>query len=39
MYAKILARWVAGKLTSADIDLLVRCGWLTVAEGETIKAS
>lgn len=39
MYDKILARWLAGKITEEHIDLLVKCGWLTEQEGITIKAS
>lgn len=39
MYAKILARWLAGKITESQIDLLVKTGWLTQEEGEAIKSS
>jgi hypothetical protein len=37
MYDKIVARWIAGKVTEAQVDLLVRCGYLTLGQGETIK--
>ena len=38
MYERILARWLAGKITEAQIDLLVKCGYLTNDQGEEIKA-
>lgn len=39
MYEKILARWVAGKLTEAQIDLFVQTGWLTQEQANEIKAT
>jgi len=39
VYEKILARWPAGRLTEAQVDLLVLTGWLTHEEGEVIKAT
>lgn len=39
MYEKILARWIAGKITAEQIDLLVKCGWLSREEGDRIKSS
>jgi len=39
MYEKILARWLAGRITAEQIDLLVKCGYLTSEQGETIKAT
>jgi hypothetical protein len=37
MYEIMLARWKAGKLTEAQVDLLVKTGWLTPEQGKTIK--
>jgi hypothetical protein len=37
MYQKILNRWLDGKITEEQIDLLVKTGWLTKEEGEEIK--
>lgn len=39
MYDKILARWLAGKVTEAQIDLLVKCGWLTAEDAVKIKST
>ena len=39
MYKLILAKWIAGKLSEDDVDLLVKTGWLTVTQGETIKST
>jgi hypothetical protein len=37
VYEKILSRWLAGKITVAQIALLVLCNWLTLEQGESIK--
>lgn len=39
MYEKILARWLAGKISEAQIDLLAKCGWLTTEQANAIKAA
>jgi hypothetical protein len=39
MYEKFLARWLAGKITETQIDLLVKCGWLTADDGDKIKST
>ena len=39
MYERILARWLAGKITEQQIDLLVKTGWLTQEQADSIKAS
>jgi hypothetical protein len=36
---KFLARWIAGKITEVQIDLLVKCNWLTADDGEAIKST
>lgn len=36
MYDKILARWIAGTITYAQIELLVKTKWLTREEADTI---
>ena len=39
MYNKILARWIAGTITQAQIELLVKTKWLTREEADTILES
>lgn len=39
MYDKILARWIAGTITQAQIELLVKTKWLTREEADTILDS
>jgi len=39
MYDKILARWQAGTITQAQIELLVKTKWLTREEANTILES
>jgi hypothetical protein len=37
VYDKIVARGQKGKFTREQIDLLVKCGWLTEEEGQRIS--
>ena len=37
MFNLFLNRWIANKVTVEKIDLLVKCGFLTEEEGNTIK--
>ena len=39
MYQRLLDKWLAGKLTVEQIDLLVKCEWITYEQGEEIKSS
>jgi len=37
MYERTLSRWLAGKITAEQLDLLVKCGWLTELDATKIK--
>ena len=37
MYDKLLLRWKNNRLTEAQVDLLVLCGWITSDQGDQIK--
>ena len=39
MFERLMELHKAGKITHAKIDLAVSLGWITEAQGETIKTS